>query len=285
MSQDAGMTGATGYTPKGIGDILKSAFEVYGAHWQRLLTIAAVLIIPVTIIIDLLFYLVLVNSLSGTAVAIAGSLTGALAWILFTVVQAGITRGAASALVGNPGVDEAFQWGLKHVFSFLWIAILIGLIIAAPVILALLLFFLSAGLGAALTFIAIIAAIFVGTMLAVAIPSLVIEGRRGTDALARSWELVKGHFWHVFGAMFVAGLIAAVVTFVIQAIFGSSLNFLVRTISDILTYIITIPFTTLVAIVLYRDLRGRVENVSDDTIRAELQASGGTGGAPGALPN
>ena len=55
-------------------------------------------------------------------------------------------------------------------------------------------------------------------MFAVAIPALVVENRRGTDAMSRSWNLVKGHFWHAFGLIVLTFIIVAVSEGIIGAI-------------------------------------------------------------------
>ena len=44
----------------------------------------------------------------------------------------------------------------------------------------------------------------------VAMPVLIVENRRGTEAMSRSWNLVKGQFWHALGVIFVATIIAGI---------------------------------------------------------------------------
>ena len=61
----------------------------------------------------------------------------------------------------------------------------------------------------------IIPGIYIGVRLAVSIEALVVEGRRGTEAMGRSWELVGGHWWHAFGTLVVAGLLTGILNAVI----------------------------------------------------------------------
>ena len=49
------------------------------------------------------------------------------------------------------------------------------------------------------------------------IEALVVEGRRGTQAMGRSWELVGGHWWHAFGTLLVAALLTELVNALITA--------------------------------------------------------------------
>ena len=49
-----------------------------------------------------------------------------------------------------------------------------------------------------------------------------VEGRRGTQAMGRSWELVGGHWWHAFGTLVVAWLVIGVVNALITLPFGDT---------------------------------------------------------------
>jgi len=109
------------------------------------------------------------------------------------------------------------------------------------------------------------------TMLSVAIPALVVENRRGTDAMGRSWNLVKGHFWHVLGTIVVAAIIAGVIGAIFGLLGGS--NWFLQWIFGSIGSIITAPFSALIAILLYIDLRARTEALTGDRLRADLSTS------------
>jgi hypothetical protein len=77
----------------------------------------------------------------------------------------------------------------------------------APLLLALVL--VSAGV--ALGFLALIVpGIIVGVHWSQVAPVVVVEGRRGPDALARSWALVTGRAWWVLGVLLVLNVIVAI---------------------------------------------------------------------------
>jgi hypothetical protein len=115
----------------------------------------------------------------------------------------------------------------------------------------------------------IIPGIHIGVRLAVSIEALVVEGRRGTQAMGRSWELVGGHWWHAFGTLLVAGLLTGVVNAVITAPFGNT-GWLVQAVA---AAVATLPYGVLVGVLLYLDLRARKENLTLERLRADLQAS------------
>jgi hypothetical protein len=265
-----GPGGGTSFRPRGIGEILSAAFELYKQHWQSFIQIVAIVVIPLTI---LQYFLqdqlqttssVTVDQTTGAVEVNNGSLgrsllltlVVSLIGVLVTQLLTGaISRAAAGSLVGEsltPG--DAFGYAFSRLGSILLVSILVGLIVAGGLILL------------------IIPGIIFAVKLAVSIPALVVENRRGTDAIGRSWNLTTGHFWHVLGTYIVAAIIAAIVSGILGAIGGS--NWFIRAILASIAAIITTPFTALVLILIYIDLRVRKEGLSDETLRRELAASG-----------
>ena len=89
--------------------------------------------------------------------------------------------------------------------------------------------------------------------------------------MSRSANLVSGNFWHAFGVIIVAYLIVAVIGGLLGAIGGN--NWVIRWIFNAIAQIITTPFSALVSVLLYLDLRARKEALTTDVLRSEL-ASG-----------
>ena len=264
-----GPGGGTSFRPRGIGEILSAAFELYKQHWQSFIQIVAIVVIPLTI---LQYFLqdqlqttssVTVDQTTGAVDVNNGSfgrsllltLVVSLIGVLVTQLLTGaISRAAAGSLVGEsltPG--DAFGYAFARLGSILLVSILVGLIVAGGLILL------------------IIPGIIFAVKLAVSIPALVVENRRGTDAIGRSWNLTTGHFWHVLGTYIVAAIIAAIVSGILGAIGGS--NWFIRAILASIAAIITTPFTALVLILIYLDLRVRKEGLTDEALRRDLAAS------------
>jgi hypothetical protein len=101
--------------------------------------------------------------------------------------------------------------------------------------------------------------------LAVSIQALVVEGRRGTEAMGRSW-------WHAFGTLLVALLLIGIVDAVIAAPFGAT-GWVVRAVAAAVATVVTLPYGVLAGVLLYLDLRARKERLTRETLRADLQAS------------
>ena len=261
-----GGVGGPGLPQRGIGEILSTAFEIYKANAASLLMIVAIVVVPLTFISAFIGGVVFapetetitvlgesVESSARTAgVAILVALVGAVIGVIINaVLQAAIMRGAALGSIGDPvDIDASYKWGFARFGSVLLISILVGLAVAGGFILL------------------IIPGVIFLVMFSVSIPALVVENLRGTDAMSRSWNLVKGSFWHALGVILVAAIITAIVGGIIGAIGGD--NWFVSWIFQAIAQIITAPFAAIVSVLLYLDLRARRESLTADRLRGEL---------------
>jgi hypothetical protein len=262
--------GGGGIPQRGLGDILSAAFDVYKVNASKLITIVAVVVVPLSFISHLFTGVVFKPTTETVTIAgqtisttstrsfgtfiLASLIAAAIAVIISAALQAALVRGAALATVGEPiDVEASYQYGFRRFGSVFWISLLVGIIVAIGFILL------------------IVPGIIFLTMLAVAIPALIVENRRGTDALSRSWNLVKGHFWHVLGTI----VVAAIITGVIGSIFGllGGSNWFLQWIFGSIGTIITAPYSALVAILLYVDLRARTEGLTGERLRADLSSA------------
>jgi hypothetical protein len=265
MSETIGQPGDTALPrPLGIGEILSTALQLYRRHWRTLLTIAAVVVVPITLLHYLVGDLVRTqgestrNGVVETArwsVGIAG-LVAALAGILMYLILTGaITRAVAAEVAGqDPSVEQSYRFGFHRLGSVLLVSVLVGL----------------ATIGGLILF--IIPGIYIGFRLCVSIEALVVEGRRGTEAMGRSWGLVGGHWWHVFGTVVVGGLLTGIVNAVITAPFGDT-GWFVQAVAAAVATVVTLPYSALVGVLLYLDLRARKESLTMETLKTDLQAS------------
>jgi hypothetical protein len=257
--------GIAALAPRGIGQLLRTAFQLYQRHWRTLMAIAAVVVVPLT----LLQYGIghwfrshgqqlhnpAAASTSFWAVASASLLAALVGLLLYQVLTGAITRTIATEVTGQDlGLEESYRFGLARLAPILIVSILVGL----ATLLGLIVF--------------VIPGIYLGVRLAVSIQALVVEDKRGSQAMGRSWELVGGHWWHAALTLLVAGLITGVVNAVITTPFGAGAWFL-QGIAAAVATIVTLPYGALVGVLLYLDLRARKERLDLDTLKANLQAS------------
>jgi hypothetical protein len=266
MTEAIGQPGAAALPrPMGIGEILSTAFQLYRRHWRTLLAIAAVVVVPLTLLQYLFGDLVrtqgettrngVVVETATWAVAIAGLLAALAAILMYLVLTGAITRAVAAEVAGeDPSVEQSYRFGFHRLGSVLLVSVLVGLAIIGGLILL------------------IIPGIWIAVRLCVSIEALVVEGRRGTQAMGRSWGLVGGHWWHAFFTLLVAALLTGIVNAVITAPFSAT-GWLVQGVAAAVATVVTLPYGVLVGVLLYLDLRARKERLTMDALRADLRAS------------
>jgi len=265
MSETMGQSGgAAALGPRRIGEILSTAFQLYRRHWRRLLAIAAVVVVPLTVLQYVLGHWVRtqgevtrdqVASTSFWAGATASLLAALVGLLPYQVLTGAITRAIAAEVAGEDSdVEQSYRFGFVRLWSILLVSVLVGLATVAGLI------------------VFIIPGIYIGVRLAVSIQALVVEGKRGTEAMGRSWALVGGHWWHAFATLLVAALLTGLVNAVITAPFSATAWF-VQGVAAAVATVVTLPYGALVGVLLYLDLRARKERLDLETLRADLQAS------------
>jgi hypothetical protein len=270
---------------RGLGDILSAAFEIYKNNARNLLLIVAIVVVPLQLVSALLSnvafaekketVIVSGHSISTTeprstaAAALLALLVVIIALVIWAGLQATITRAAARTTIGDDvDVADSYRWGLSRLGSIVLVVLLIGLVLAAGAIVGIFLVFALPAFALLLLF---AWALFGLTVFSVAVPAFVVENRRGAAALSRSWNLVKVHFWHAFGTIVLTLIITGIIQRLIGALGGS--NWFLRWIFGSIGQILVGPFTALVAVLLYLDLRTRGEALSAGTLRNELIAT------------
>jgi hypothetical protein len=246
------------------GQILTAAFELYRKSFLPFVAMAGAVSVPLALaqyyLIDRLTLFQPVEVEPGEELVIderfwkylAGVIAlGFISSLLTTILTGALTRGALVAVAEErPNAAASFGFALRRFGSILWIGLLTAL-------------FTLAGF---LAFIVPGIIIVVRTLLAM--PTFVLEGIRGRAALRRSWRLVKGEGWMVFGMWILAAIAAGIVGGLLSAPFGE--GWIAPGLANGVALALTIPFTTCVVVYLYLDLRARREGLDRDGLVAEL---------------
>jgi hypothetical protein len=283
--------------PRGVGAILDDAISVYRANWRLILPLIAMVVLPAAMVYSILssFYLqsvfqtfgALVQSLqagvapppASSTNAFVGTLSTALESLYaLTVIYFGATLFATiGQLVQGvrPTVREALRAGAQGFWPLLVVQFLAALLIGASVVVTLPVL----GLGGAA----------VGVFLSMAGPVVVIEGGIGR-AFSRSFALVRRHFWRVLVIIGGAWLIAtqfegalSTPLLVREVIFGVQANPFTTQLAwgwkvfdgvvQGAAIALVVPFTHLVTVLTYLDLRSREEGM-DLVVRARVLLAG-----------
>lgn len=233
--------------PRDLSELLSDAFRVLRDHPGTFILMAAAVVVPVHLVVSgigLEQITAPYDDKPGTAETVIPTVVSF--FVVAPLITATVIHALSEVAAGErPRPGPAIQAGLDA-FTPLFLAILIA----------------AAGIALGLA-----ALILPGIYLLVRwffVPqTVVVEGKRGFDALARSGKLVEGSWWRAFGVVLVAQVIAAVPAILIiepmRAVAESADREVVRLIGTMAIECLTTPFVALVATFLYYDMRARRE--------------------------
>jgi hypothetical protein len=203
------------------------------------------------------------------------------------------TRSRFWPLIGTIFFKALFVWG-----GFTVVAIVLALVVAILVAVHLVAVGVIIAVIGGIT--ALVFAVIVDVRWTLAIPVTMLEAAGPWKSLGRSWRLVRGGAWRVFGITLLTWLIAGIVSSIIRVPFGlaGGTNFfnpqahptltgvIVSGVGDLISYTVTAPLIAGVTVLLYADLRMRREGM-DITLQAAASAPGPSvpdPSAPGTVP-
>jgi membrane-anchored glycerophosphoryl diester phosphodiesterase (GDPDase) len=254
----------------GIGEVLDAAIKLYRLEWKVLMGIVAFVLVPLTFLgayvtrtLGVFTQQPVVSPDDFYSTFVANAILAAIQ-LLFVLpfLTAAVARAATKIYLGEEvGIGPTYRFALTKVHSILWISVL--------TLLATMIGFILLVVPAFLVFVRLT---FGSTV-------LVVEGKKGTKALGRSWRLAKGHFWRLLGALILAGLMSSIIAAVL-AIPGNLVadavgpqGWPLRALGESLASVLTTPFTTLITVLLYFDLRIRKEGFDIEVMAQELPPS------------
>jgi hypothetical protein len=249
--------------PLSVGEVLDASFKIVRQSFGTLAGCVLVVAVPLNIVTTLItasssedaFNLdnsTTTGSGFSTGSEVAGSVvSGLLSLVLMSLASAACFRAVSAVYLGErANVGESLRFAMSRIVPVIAVSLLyvLGLI---PAFIAL-----------------IIPGIWLAVAWSVSFPALLSEGLGPVAALGRSFKLVQGRWWPVFGALLVMYLLVAVISGILGALFGATLIAavdsevvagIIYTIVNTLSSLITLPLTAAVLTVIYFDLRVRKE--------------------------
>jgi hypothetical protein len=308
--------------PLGLGDILDGTIKLIRSNPKAVLGLSAVAAllaaVPLAVGQALLYGSMPdlldpeatstdLTSLYGVVAQYGGTLVSyAVQFIVVTVLTGLLTRILGRAVFGGT-ITATEAWHLSKgripalfgVVGLMAVIMIVPVILFAAIMIALVTNFSSnegVGLiiGVALLFILLYIPyyLFFTTRFAFAAPVVVLEGRGPIDAMRRSWNLVTGDFWRVFGILLLTSLLVGVVSGVLSVPFtiggtllgmlgsGSALSTILAAVliavGATLSAMFSYPFQAGVSGLLYADRRMRSEafDLALQTAAIEQQRQG-----------
>jgi hypothetical protein len=221
-----------------IGEVLSEAWNLYKRFlWQFFLTALVVFAV-----LDLL---------SALAAAAAGdSVAAEIFWavIAFTIGIVGYfwVQGALVELVRDVRDGRADR-SIGETYAA--VRPRLAALIAAGILAA-----LGIGIGFLLL---IVPGLILLTFWSMLVPVIVIEGSSAGDSFKRSFEVVRGHGWPVFGLILITFITVAIASGLIRLVFAPLPDFLDDWLGSLVAHSLTIPFAAAALTTAYFKLTAR----------------------------
>jgi hypothetical protein len=167
---------------------------------------------------------------------------------------------AASAFVTTPLITAMLAQAVVDIVAgrqpSAGAAVQRGLDLFAPLLLVIVLYVTAVIAG---FFAVIVPGVFIGVSWYFAPQAVVVDDRRGFGALARSGELVRGHWWRALGAGLVFNVAIAIPSSVVNVIFATAARAAdadaLVVVGDIVSQAFALPFLAVGATLFYLHLR------------------------------
>lgn len=234
------VTGSMHTQPRRFGDNLNEWFHTLGREWKPLLASSLVVYVPLALLVMGLFWVsgaaesfaILLDpeaieemSLGEFLDAVVPFLLSVGIWTIFLTVAGVFVYIAAARIVTADRAEEEHSWRTVSRFAatrspagivtVLTITVGAVLVLAVPTAIG---WALITGIGAgfltvfltttaALT--ALVVLIWLTVSVAMALPVIAVENASPFAALARSYTLVRGRWWHTIGFIMVVAIIAS----------------------------------------------------------------------------
>jgi hypothetical protein len=290
-----------------VGELLDATFSLYRRNFLLIAAISAVVQLPYAALIFVLYQTTSFASAQNAFSHISNTtrgLTQAQVNALVTLISVDSVLLVVSILVVLPlavaattravsdryldretSVGQSYAAALRRLGplilqSLILIGFVIGVFAVATAVLLLFVVAIGAagGLLGALTFIAAIVftvAVYVRTSLAP--PAIVLENLSAWRGLRRSWNLVRGSSWRVFGIRLLVGLITFIIAAVLIGLFelaGTGLDtngrFVLQQVLNAFANVFISPITYIAVTLLYYDMRIRKEGFDIEMLAQSL---------------
>jgi hypothetical protein len=287
--------------PLGLGELLDGAVGVLRRYPRPTLGLAAAVAVVATLVnVALLLTAfrpfvdvdtaaaVESGNLEALEAALGGAAVGGLLTVVLALLASAVLTGILTAVVGKAVLGQPFSLGeawaqvrpvlLRLVGVAFLLALLAGGLAFVGVFLGVLVIALGGAalalVGVPLLLAGLLGAVYVYVRLSLAPCALVLERVGIGTSLRRSWLLVRGDWWRVFGISLLTIIVAVFVSLVIQVPFellgggfGGGADMLgtrtlvASSIGSIVAATLVDPFTAGVRALLYVDRRIRAEGL------------------------
>ncbi len=231
--------------PRDAGELFGDSLVLYARHFGLLVLIAAPVVVPVQVAVAGIGLEELTSAYRQDRALAHTGISSAVSLLVATPLITAAIVFALGSLAGGerPHAGRSLQAALD-VFAPLFAAVLL------------------AAIGIALgLFALVVPGIYLAVRWYFVTQTVAIEGARGAQALARSWDLVRDAFWRTFAILLLAHLLATIPSMLILTplapLAAAADREAVLLGGEIVAESLTTPFIAVITTLLYYDLRAR----------------------------
>jgi hypothetical protein len=228
--------------PRAYGELLQTSLQVFASHVDVLLTLAILLVAPVTLLVDGVWGGMLAHGLdakpSPASQIVSGALNACVVLPLVTAAGALLVQGLGRG-ESPRGVGAALRQSVRVFPRVLGAQLLYALAILGGFILL------------------VIPGIWVAVRCYFAAQAAALDGDMPAAAMRRSGATVKGSWWRTLGCLLLTVVLVGVTAEIATAILGGTGSGALYVAGRIVFQAIAVAVTAVFATLLYYDLRAR----------------------------
>ena len=231
--------------PRDISALFADSLSVYFRNAPTFLALSAAVVVPVHLVVDGFGMEELTSGYDSSPTAVETVIPTLVSFLVVAPLITAICIHALNDLASGerPRARAGILAGLESFAPIFFAVVLMGIGIAIGLVLL------------------VLPGIYLAVRWYFVPQTVVIEAARGTGALDRSGELVRGSWWRTFGLIVMANLAAILPALLLVAPFDaladSSNRAVWSLVGTMATETITAPFVALFSTLLYYDLRAR----------------------------
>lgn len=267
------MESAVRLRPLGVGDLLDETIRLYRSHFLHLVTVAAVTLVPATLLLNAAQVLALPlgggGSRNSLAFAVVSAVSAAAFGLAYVVGSAALTLAISEAILGRRlRLRAAYARGLRR----LWAIVGLGMLVSVALVVMFLVFPV---------------AIYFSVCWALAYQVLLVEDTGIRRALSRSRALVRGRWWRTLGILTLIGLFTGAISLAfslpgiiltgVAVLLGPSAMIVATVVNALFSaagQVLVVPVQLSAFVLLYYDLRVRQEGLDLELRVAEVSGGG-----------
>ena len=260
--------------PRRLGSLLDETFAIYWKHLRRFVALVALVQVPISLISLAMFQLVQAEMAILVVALMLGLLGTVFAYgsVVFAVGQHYVSGGIEFRRCYARVWLRVLSLGIvTSVFAAALLAVLIGLTLTEQPIVA------------SLTLVMVFPVIAVAVYWSMAVQAVIVENYKAVGAFKRSFALIRGSWWRIFGITVVLWLVAfglavtltvlfVVASLIAEAATGSGLQ-LVQFLGNLVVGIVVPPVLFIAGTLLYYDMRVRKEHYNLSVLSQEMGAA------------